>query len=469
MKKLFRNVGAVALMALFALPAMAQLSGDGYYRFRNSQYNTQYISLTNDRFNFKTCIDDACGGLRQAVGSAGQGRAMACVGQYLATDIHMIEDAECIFPADVIYAFKIDSNPNNYDYNLIGQGTSLESLTTGTYPHTSTPLEFKERYINIKRSSGSGTTTLYTASIELKSATSVFLIGYPSLGTRYFVDNNGTFGLSETSSANNAKWYVEPIAHFNVLPEVEYMGKFYTTIKVPFKFKLSNNVLNAYTITGVDGDGTLQYDIIATNGQSVPAGTPVILECASGNAADCWLVPEDVPVYPTPNVSLTNAPAADQDSYYTGVNLLAGTYFCTQDGQLPYDSYSSSTGVISTHYLDGDNFTASSGKFVIGITESGKLGFVPAADKFDAMPANKAWLTSAGEFPWVPEDPHTKGDVNHDGTINIADVTQLIGYALGSDNGSCPICSDLVEDGEIMISDVTALISIVLHQNPSER
>lgn len=457
------------LMALYAIPAMSQLNGDGFYRVRNAQYSTQYISLTNDKFNYKTCVDDACGGLRQAIGSAGQARAMECVGQYLATDIHMIEDPDCIFPADVIYAFKIDDNPNNSEYNLIGQGTSLESLTTGTYPHSSTPLQFKERYINIKKSSGSGANTLYTASIELTSATYVFLIGYPSLGTRYFVDNNGAFGLSETNSATNAKWYVDQIDHFNVLPEVEYMGKFYTTIKVPFAFKLSNNVLNAYTITGVEADGTLQYEIIATNGQSVPAGTPVILECASANATDCWLVPQGVPVYPTPNVSLTNAPAADESSTYTGVNLLGGTYFCTQDGQLPYTHYNSSTGVTDTHYLNGDKFTSTDSKYVIGITESGKLGFVPAADKFTAMPANKAWLTSAGEFPWAPEETHIKGDVNHDGYVTIADVTILISYVLGCGNGACPICADFNEDGEALINDVTSLISYVLHKSPSEQ
>lgn len=461
MKKIIRNVSAVALMALFALPAMAQLSGDGFYRFRNAQYTTDYISIANDLFNYTTCISTAGGGLSQFAlwdPSGARARALECAGKYLATDIHMINDAECIYPADVIYAFKASTNPYDNGYNLIGQGTSLLTLTTGTYPG-STYVEFSELYINIVKESGSDENTLYSASIELKSSN----YSAANLGVRYFVDDNGTFAINTSKTATNAKWYVEPVAHFNVKPEVEYLGKYYTTIKVPFDFQLSENVLNAYSIAGISDDGVLAYEVVATTGGTVPAGMPVVLECSSPNAADCQLIPLTEPRFTDPDLNATsNAPRADNGPTFSD-NMLAGTYYCNTDGTITFTKKS------GTGTFNANNRELSTGKYVIGITESGKLGFVPAADKFDVMPANKAWLTSAGEFPWVPEDPHTKGDVNHDGTINIADVTQLIGYALGSDNGSCPICSDLVEDGEIMISDVTALISIVLHQNPSER
>ena len=54
------------------------------------------------------------------------------------------------------------------------------------------------------------------------------------------------------------------------------------------------------------------------------------------------------------------------------------------------------------------------------------------------------------------------GDVNHNGDIDISDVTALIAYILGSDVNICTTCADLNGDGDIDISDVTALIDKVL-------
>ena len=54
------------------------------------------------------------------------------------------------------------------------------------------------------------------------------------------------------------------------------------------------------------------------------------------------------------------------------------------------------------------------------------------------------------------------GDVNHDGEVNIADVTILIDHLLNSENDVCPICADVSGDGEVNIADVTALIDRIL-------
>ena len=56
------------------------------------------------------------------------------------------------------------------------------------------------------------------------------------------------------------------------------------------------------------------------------------------------------------------------------------------------------------------------------------------------------------------------GDVNHDGSVNIADVTTLIDYLL-SDASAAPAEADVNEDGSINIADVTALIDILLSAN----
>ena len=54
------------------------------------------------------------------------------------------------------------------------------------------------------------------------------------------------------------------------------------------------------------------------------------------------------------------------------------------------------------------------------------------------------------------------GDVNHDGSINIADVAALIDGLLDSSLELCPICADINSDGSINIADVAALIDNLL-------
>ena len=57
------------------------------------------------------------------------------------------------------------------------------------------------------------------------------------------------------------------------------------------------------------------------------------------------------------------------------------------------------------------------------------------------------------------------GDVNHDEAVNIADVTALIDYLLGS-GSACEICANVNGDDEgINIGDVTALIDKLLSNN----
>lgn len=389
MKKFIQKSLTMSLLALCSMPAMAQLSGTGFYRFRNAQYASDYISMANDKFNFHTCISKACGGLGQALTDAGKARALDCAGKYLQTDIHMVDDANIIIPGSVIYAKKITSDG---EYNLIGQGTSLETLTTGKYD-ASADLEFKERYITITARSGSGANTLYTASVELKSSTSVPFFGYPSLGIRYLVDQDNTLALSTSYSVTNAKWYIEPVTHFNVLPEVELNGNWYTTLKVPFAFTLSGSVEKAYAITAIDG-GVLQYQEITG---TVPAGTPVLLQCGSPDPADCRLIPTGAPIYTAPQMLVnSDAPVADESSSYQGTNLLGGTYYCNTDGTITYNTNG------GTDTFEAGKFTSASGKFVIGKNAEGKLGFIPAANAgLTYMPANKAWMTSAGVFPTV--------------------------------------------------------------------
>ena len=64
----------------------------------------------------------------------------------------------------------------------------------------------------------------------------------------------------------------------------------------------------------------------------------------------------------------------------------------------------------------------------------------------------------------VPDHGYDVGDVNHDHNINIADVTALIDYILGTGT-VCEICADVNGDTAINIGDVTALIDVLLAGN----
>lgn len=56
------------------------------------------------------------------------------------------------------------------------------------------------------------------------------------------------------------------------------------------------------------------------------------------------------------------------------------------------------------------------------------------------------------------------GDVNHDGSVTIKDVTALIDHLLGSGD-VCMICADVNVDGSVTIKDVTNLIDMLLGGN----
>ena len=83
----------------------------------------------------------------------------------------------------------------------------------------------------------------------------------------------------------------------------------------------------------------------------------------------------------------------------------------------------------------------------------------------------KTVFTDGTESPWSNLERVTlfqnshgfeKGDVNHDRSINITDVTALIDYLLNSSNPCCEICADVNGDEAVNISDVTALIDMLL-------
>ena len=79
-----------------------------------------------------------------------------------------------------------------------------------------------------------------------------------------------------------------------------------------------------------------------------------------------------------------------------------------------------------------------------------------------------AWSKSKNVTLFGNGQDHQPGDVNHDGQINISDVTSLIDMLLGAGSEACEACetcADVDGDGNVNISDVTSLIDKLLSGN----
>ena len=74
-------------------------------------------------------------------------------------------------------------------------------------------------------------------------------------------------------------------------------------------------------------------------------------------------------------------------------------------------------------------------------------------NNWQAPTANKAFLVSETDATIALSS--LRGDVNHDGVLNIHDVTNHTSPA-------CPYCSDVYQDSHLSIKDVTALINLIL-------
>jgi hypothetical protein len=452
MKRKLLHFGAVFLMAICAMPALAQLSnGSRYYRVRNAE-SGKYLAITNDKFSCDSCIRISGSASNAASNPT---KSIACANAFLRSDIKLVDDPGSIIPGSIIYAKQRNtSTSGKKQYNLIAQGTSLLTLTTGQYFGDKVQPTFSNIYALIEPLGDN----MYNASIELK-ASLYGLMNY-SLGVRYLQDDNGTLAIVESNSLLSTKWYFEPISQFNVEPDVAYNGKYYTTMYVHFPFVLGSS-MKAYYITGVTNDGTLSY-YTYSSGSTIPAATPVILECSSPNAAENILqLTSTEPEFTDPVSSARTAPMAQEPINPSG-NLLKGTYYCNTDGNVTVNKY--------ILHLNKYTATTNPQKYVLG-TSLGKFGFVEATNNNTnngKMPANKAWMEQAGKFaiiravamPVISPNEGTYGGPQNV-TITCSDTPNgaIIHYTT---DGTDPTWESPTYSGAIPVDETTTIKAIAI-------
>lgn len=216
-----------------AMPAAAQLSGDGYYRVKN--YKTErYAYVVDDKGQLNTSTTNA---------------------DVLAIDLWKDFVKASSDPATVLYISKVGS-----EYDVAAQGTSV---------HT-----FIDHYVSIAQS-GTGVDNLPTYMCYARKSGAV----------KYLGDGRGVSGdegeMSTNASGDYRKWYILPIENdkeerwFGIKPTVTADGKYYAPFFTGFPYQAYSEGVRFYTVSKIDGD----IAVITPYEGVVPAGTGVIAEC----------------------------------------------------------------------------------------------------------------------------------------------------------------------------------------------
>lgn len=301
-----------AMIAFASMPLFAELNGDGFYRVRNA-YTKRYAYLTDDKGSYNVATTSADVGALKL---------------YLDTE-RVISD-----PAAIFY---IQSAPQGNDYyDICGQGTSV--------------YRFIQLYL-----------TIYKDRTPFDGESSYSIYASHSGLVKYLGDYWNDFSDDEGYASVDAKgdyrrWYLNPLdassdEYFGVKPTVEAQGKHYASIFADFPFSAHSDGLKFYTISEIDSRGAA---IINEVNGTVPASTPVIIECGSS--------------LPSGN-RLNIGGSADA----VGGNKLKGVYFDNS----------------SKRHYNRTPFDKESMR-VLGVGKDGRLAFVEG--DYDFIPRNVAYL-----------------------------------------------------------------------------
>jgi len=171
--------------------------------------------------------------------------------------------------------------------------------------------------------------------------------------------------LSTRSDATNYRdWEIIPLSsasdnYFGVTSELTYNGAYYSTLYASFPFTFASSGMTAYYVSQVM-DGIAVMKEVPNN--VVPASVPVLIKAASAEATNNRL-----------NIAANTATKPSD-------NKLGGVYFHnTSKAHNNLTPYNPET------------------MRVLGMTSSGKLGFVKA--DIENLPANKAYLNVSAGTP----------------------------------------------------------------------
>lgn len=324
MKRLYTLI----LLLATCLMAQAQFTTDGYYRVQNWA-TSRYIYLTDN------------------TGSYDMGRDIG--------DLNAVElwrnRPTVSDPASVIYIKKINTGG---EYDLMGQGCGVHAIT-GMYVHVKEVGQNEYNVYGVYQG-----VSKYLGDSEMSNLDQGF--------------------FATTAKGDYRIWSIykyDPASDdqcFGLTPTVTAASRHFYPLYMAMPFTLTEG-MKAYTISRVDQGMAVLHEVTGT----IPALTPVLIECASTTATAnrLNLLPPS-----------TTAPLAG--------NKLRGVLFCNQERITK--SHAGKTEQALTRF-DAQTMR------VLGVTSQGRLGFITSHDpltycdrKIDGtpigycLPANQAYL-----------------------------------------------------------------------------
>ena len=185
--------------------------------------------------------------------------------------------------------------------------------------------------------------------------------------------------------------------------------------------------------------------------QDVPPRSDYFLEHMSAQ----WGLGTAIPVTINKEVASDKVP---DGVLVNGIKLTKGVF----DGKLfegRQITLEGKTNVTSDKIVTGWNIekTASNGSVETTTVDGATCTFtMPLAKDYKSLKINAI----------MGDKPQITGDVNHDGKVDVADVTTLVDYILGNTpQGFNASNCDVNNDSKIDVSDVTSLVDIILNNN----
>lgn len=396
------RITTLLLAAVCTLSAYAQLNGDGYYRAQSSEQG-RFIRIIDNQGSVNLSTTDAdMEALRTRAGFE-----------------NVVSD-----PATIIYIKKMN------------KGYDFQSQGTGSYQIIS--------YEVLLDDMGDNKYWCFASKSGMTKYLADQLIDYEMLPwlddeekEEYL--NHGRLVTNIAPDYEGGKyldWNILPVKdaegfYFGLQPNVSASDGYYQTFYAAFPFTFLSEGMSAWYVSKVN-EATGKVIIKEVTG-GVPTSTPVIIKCASQNAASNKL-----------NVGASTSGTADG-------NLLTGVFFCNPDA-----------GPKHTNVVAYDANTMR----VLGTVADGSLAFVKD-NNLKYIPANTAYITVSASAPDVllvtdQDTPVVPGDLSGDGTVDVDDVAIIAKMILGKTETD--LSADLNHDGIVDVEDFAIVVKIILNK-----
>lgn len=238
MKKLL----LIATVFFSTLTSFAELNGDGYYRVQNA-FTKRYIYIMDNRGSYDVASTSADVG---------------------AIELYLDVARKNSDPATILYL----ENASGSFYDIASQGTSLHGLL--------------DSYVKIYKSSAYEGILAYNIYASKSGMTK-----YLSDRRTSMTNDKGMTSVDKTD-AERRLWYVTPIdcngeEFFGIAPTVTSGGKYFHPFFAGFPVSAKSEGVKFYVVTDVDPVGVA---VVKEVTGTIPAGVPVIVECANPLATD---------------------------------------------------------------------------------------------------------------------------------------------------------------------------------------